>query len=124
MIDDLVLFRVKKDDRGRLQAMNVSFYVTPGGTGNNFVKRFSSVIFAILFLFFLVVSVWYMMLPFAVLGYYILLGGITFFAYSVDKSAAQENEWRISEKSLHILSLIGGWPGALLAQVFIRHKSK
>lgn len=46
-----------------------------------------------------------------------------FCAYALDKSAARRGGWRTSEGSLHLLSVAGGWPGALLAQQFLRHKS-
>jgi len=54
---------------------------------------------------------------------YIGISAITFVAYALDKSAAQKGEWRTSEQTLHLLSLAGGWPGALLAQQVLRHKS-
>ena len=44
-------------------------------------------------------------------------------AYAIDKSAAVHNRRRISEKSLHIVALLGGWPGALAAQKLLRHKT-
>ncbi|MBV6847137.1 cold shock and DUF1294 domain-containing protein [Xanthomonas campestris pv. paulliniae] len=47
---------------------------------------------------------------------------VTLLIYAMDKSAAQRNQWRIPESSLHLLALIGGWPGALLAQEIYRHK--
>lgn len=47
----------------------------------------------------------------------------TFLAYAMDKSAAKRGAWRTSEQTLHLLSLVGGWPGALLAQQTLRHKS-
>lgn len=46
-----------------------------------------------------------------------------FASYAADKSAAERRAWRVSENTLHGLSLIGGWPGALLAQQVLRHKS-
>ena len=49
---------------------------------------------------------------------------ITYIVYAMDKSAAREKRWRTSENTLHVLSLIGGWPGALIAQEKLRHKSK
>lgn len=54
---------------------------------------------------------------------YIGVSTITFIAYALDKSAAQKDEWRTPEQTLHLLSLAGGWPGALLAQQMLRHKS-
>ena len=47
----------------------------------------------------------------------------TFFAYANDKAAAQKGSWRTSESTLHALSFAGGWPGALIAQQLLRHKS-
>ena len=61
--------------------------------------------------------------------YYVLLGylalsGWTYVMYMHDKTAAELGEWRVSEGGLHLLGLLGGWPGANLAQHFLRHKSK
>jgi uncharacterized membrane protein YsdA (DUF1294 family) len=44
--------------------------------------------------------------------------------YAADKSAAQRNQWRTPERTLHLLALAGGWPGALIAQTVFRHKSR
>ena len=46
-----------------------------------------------------------------------------FVAYAIDKSAARAQSWRTPESTLLILGLVGGWPGALLAQQWLRHKS-
>jgi len=43
--------------------------------------------------------------------------------YAFDKSAARKGKWRIPETRLHLLSLLGGWPGAYCAQQKLRHKS-
>lgn len=56
-------------------------------------------------------------------GVYFVASVFTFVAYFVDKQAARSNAYRISEATLHVLSLAGGWPGALLAQQFLRHKT-
>ena len=61
--------------------------------------------------------------PLWVAGLYIGLSAVTFLAYALDKSAASSGAWRTPENTLHMLSLAGGWPGALLAQQFLRHKS-
>lgn len=52
------------------------------------------------------------------------LSGVTFIAYGADKLAAVQREWRQSENSLHLLALLGGWPGALLGQALFRHKHR
>lgn len=54
---------------------------------------------------------------------YVGLSVVTFVAYAMDKSAAVQGQWRTPESTLHTLSLAGGWPGALLAQQVLRHKS-
>ena len=56
----------------------------------------------------------------------IVYGGFSTFAfglYAGDKSAAQRGTWRTSESTLHLLALVGGWPGALVARQVLRHKT-
>lgn len=55
---------------------------------------------------------------------YLIMSGITIFAYAFDKSAAMNRRWRTQEQTLHLLELLGGWPGAAVAQVLFRHKSR
>lgn len=55
---------------------------------------------------------------------YIVLSLVTFLAYARDKSAAQNGAWRVPERTLHLLALAGGWPGAMLAQRTFRHKTR
>lgn len=47
----------------------------------------------------------------------------TYLAYAADKRRARSAADRIPEATLHLLSLLGGWPGALLAQGRHRHKT-
>jgi len=54
---------------------------------------------------------------------YVVMSIIAFLAYCLDKSAAIRNHWRISESTLHLFGLACGWPGALLAQQLLRHKT-
>lgn len=54
---------------------------------------------------------------------YPAVSALAFVAYASDKSAAKRGEWRIPENTLHLLALAGGWPGALVAQQVLRHKS-
>lgn len=55
---------------------------------------------------------------------YLVASILTFLMYAKDKNAAELGKWRTPESTLHILSLLGGWPGAKIAQSFLRHKSK
>ncbi|RDI94458.1 DUF1294 domain-containing protein [Meiothermus sp. QL-1] len=66
---------------------------------------------------------------------YLPMGFATFFYYAVDKWRAVQNErqrqqgrkethWRVPERQLHLMEFFGGWPGALLAQYALRHKSR
>ena len=59
-----------------------------------------------------------------VLLVYLVTSALSFAMYAMDKSAAKSGAWRTKESTLHGLSLIGGWPGALIAQQVLRHKSK
>lgn len=61
--------------------------------------------------------------PLWVAALYIVASVVAFVAYAADKSAAATGAWRTPESTLHLLSFAGGWPGALLAQQFLRHKS-
>jgi uncharacterized membrane protein YsdA (DUF1294 family)/cold shock CspA family protein len=63
-------------------------------------------------------------IPLELVGVYAVMSIIAFILYAKDKNAAQSGRWRTSENTLHTVSLIGGWPGAAIAQSFLRHKSK
>jgi uncharacterized membrane protein YsdA (DUF1294 family) len=62
-------------------------------------------------------------LPHIIPAYYLLASVITFFVYARDKAIAGTDERRIPEDTLHMLAVIGGWPGAALAQKHFRHKT-
>ncbi|MDQ1570218.1 MAG: hypothetical protein QOF79_892 [Actinomycetota bacterium] len=62
--------------------------------------------------------------PYWVAILYLGASVLCFVAYAVDKSAAVAGRWRISESILLSLGLIGGWPGAIVAQQILRHKTK
>ncbi len=49
---------------------------------------------------------------------------ITFAAFAIDKARARGQRRRIRERTLHLMSAAGGWPGAVLAIALLRHKNK
>lgn len=53
---------------------------------------------------------------------YLLLSLICLVLFVWDKVAAQAGRRRISENKLLFWSLLGGWPGAIVAQAVMRHK--
>jgi len=61
--------------------------------------------------------------PVSVLGVYLGLSAVAFVVYRYDKSAAERGRRRVAERTLHLIALLGGWPGALAAQRLLRHKS-
>ncbi|MBV7454971.1 cold shock and DUF1294 domain-containing protein [Acidovorax sp. sif1233] len=67
---------------------------------------------------------WAGRLPWWVLGAAMAVTLLTFLVYAIDKSAAQNGQWRTRESHLHLLGLAGGWPGAWFAQQWLRHKSR
>lgn len=58
------------------------------------------------------------------LAAYLLVSLVSFILYAIDKSKARQNKWRTPEATLLICDLLGGWPGGLLAQAFLRHKNQ
>lgn len=66
---------------------------------------------------------WTQRLPLWTLAALAALNVVTLWLYAADKNAARADRWRIPESNLHLLSLLGGWPAAWLAQQNMRHKS-
>ena len=127
-LNQVVSYTVSKDKYGRPCAENVSIPKTKPSINTNVKKTegssFLSIIFVLMFsvvIFLLVVT---RKIPMGMASLYLGASIVTFIIYAIDKLAAKNESRRISENSLHLLSLIGGWPGALVAQYTLRHKSK
>jgi uncharacterized membrane protein YsdA (DUF1294 family) len=58
----------------------------------------------------------------AILIVYLIMSLVTIGYYGLDKSRAANGGWRVPERTLHTLELLGGWPGALIAQQLFKHK--
>lgn len=126
-VGERVSFEVEPGPQGKKRGKNVRPLAVPRkrragaggpaewGTATLFVLP------AFLLLYLGLTIVW--KLPMLVAGGYLLASIATFLAYAFDKSAAQRGAWRTSEGTLHLMALLCGWPGALLAQQVLRHKS-
>ena len=123
-VNQLVTYALSSDGKGRPCAIKATL---AGDRLPERVKRSNDsplVIVAIFFLVIVGVAVLTSKIPPLVLGLYMAASLVTFIMYAVDKSAARKGAWRTQESTLHLLSLAGGWPGALVAQQKLRHKSK
>ena len=60
----------------------------------------------------------------AILIYLIAVNVVAFILYGADKQKARKKKWRISEKTLLGIAVIGGSPGAILGMFVFHHKTK
>jgi uncharacterized membrane protein YsdA (DUF1294 family)/cold shock CspA family protein len=121
--DQLVQFSLSTDKKGRPCAVRVARAEEklPGEIKRN--DSLLMILAAVLFLVIVSLSVIVTGMPVHVLILYLVASVVTFVFYASDKSAAQRGAWRTPESTLHGLALIGGWPGAMIAQQTLRHKS-
>lgn len=61
--------------------------------------------------------------PHLIAGAYLMLSVVCFALYAADKSAALAGTRRTQERTLLAIGLFGGWPGGVVAQQLLRHKS-
>jgi len=123
--DVLLTYELQVDTNGRARAENVAF----AGTARPAVaaQRGDSALPMVwlgIFVLALVAAAVRGVLPFAVLGFYAVASLVAFVMYVWDKISAEKGSRRTPENTLHLLALIGGWPGALLAQRKYRHKTR
>lgn len=118
-----VSYELRTDQRGRPQAAEVR--LVGAARVASLLRRpdTAPLLLALFFLAAVGVAALTGWLPGAVLLLYLAASAITFVVYALDKSAARKDRWRTRESTLHLLSLVGGWPGALAAQRLLRHKS-
>ncbi|WP_237054913.1 DUF1294 domain-containing protein [Microbulbifer sediminum] len=116
-------FTISADSRGRPRAVRVRPRrghrrpVTAGGRPGR------TVLLCLVFYVVLSALVFAGKLPPLVPFWFVALGLLTFALYAKDKSAARNGHWRTPENTLHLLSLAGGWTGALVAREMFRHKT-
>jgi uncharacterized membrane protein YsdA (DUF1294 family)/cold shock CspA family protein len=123
IVGDVVTYELSSDARGRPCAEHASIAgVRKAKTGKRSSGRLSHAL-AFSFLLLVAGAVAISAVPPAILLVYIVLSVVTFLAYAFDKAAARKGAWRTQESTLHLLALVGGWPGALVAQASLRHKS-
>jgi len=123
-LNQLVSYELSTDRHGRPCAINATL---PGDRLPQKEKQnngSASVFIAIVFLVILGASVVLENLPPVIFAIYVGASLLTFILYAMDKSAARKGSWRTQESTMHLFSLAGGWPGALVAQQKLRHKTR
>lgn len=130
-LGDVITYEVQRDGKGRLNATQVRFALqgngrrattaTAGSAGRDWLPRRA---IAVLFLAGVAAAAWLGRCPPWIAAAYAGLSAITFMFYWHDKSAARHGRRRTPEGTLQVMALLGGWPGALLAQGMLRHKNR
>lgn len=127
-VNEAVSYTLALDSRGRSQANDVRFVLAPRSTSpTRQLPRAGVAVpiaFAMSFLVALAALAAAGRLEVIWLALYYGASIITYGLYARDKTAAQNARRRTPESTLHLLSLAGGWPGALIAQVLLRHKTR
>jgi len=129
-----VSFEVERDREGQKRARNVMplglarsarlarvARTRPGNTGAQWGSASLFTVPVFVALYFALAVMW--RVPNRVGLAYLALSAVCFVVYAADKFAARSGRWRTKESTLLLIGLVGGWPGALLAQQFLRHKS-
>lgn len=127
-VNEAVSYTLAFNSHGRRQANDVRFIVGP--RSGSLMRRIPRpgiavpIAFAMSFLVALAALAAVGWLEMHWLALYYVASIITYGIYAQDKTAAQNAGRRIPESTLHLMSLVGGWPGALIAQVLLRHKTR
>lgn len=123
-INDVITYSISKDQQGRYCADKATFLGEKLKVKQT--NKFSQFSIYLALLFIVAITVAFLLghFPKTLMLVYIVMSVITFLAYAQDKFKAQKDAWRTPENTLHVLSLIGGWPGAALAQQLLRHKTQ
>ena len=123
-VDDVVHYTLYTDKQGRPCASEALLAESGFSRQAGKSRGLATIVLVTVFLLLVAATVTGLNVPPVIFAAYLAFSLFTFIVYARDKSAAVKGNWRTPESTLHMLSLIGGWPGALLAQRTLRHKSR
>lgn len=122
-VNDIVTLELASEQQGRPCATQAMLYKDkPQEKAEEISPAF--IVFALGFLAVVGLAVMTGRLPAFIGIAYAALSVITFAIYAFDKPVATSGAWWGMDGDLHLLGLAGGWPGVLIAQETLRHKSK
>lgn len=119
--DEQVTYELQFDEKGRRQAVNVvpvTAILPPEPTQSRIPIVVTGMVLVASLVAWLLAT---RMHPLLCLSP-VLLSACAYAAYAYDKEQARCGGWRVAESTLHLFSLFGGWPGALIAQHTLPHK--
>lgn len=122
---ELLTYELGVDGKGRPRADEIDFVgkARQGGgaqRGDSKAAPLVAVVFSIL----LIGATLKGFAPRLLLWLYAGTSLLAFLLYWMDKRAALTDAWRTPENTLHLCALVGGWPGAVVAQQVLRHKTR
>lgn len=121
-LGDLISYFPAQDSRGRLKAREIR-HAGQKIQARPQPSRLPRAAIGISALVLAVAAAGLGLVPLALSGLYLVLSGVSYLMYLSDKAAAGRDTRRIPESNLHLADLLGGWPGALIAQQQFRHKT-
>ena len=124
LVGDSLSFEIVTNTEGKRRAERVLFAGERDPRQRDRLLDTLYGLFALIFLGAVGAAVYAKQLAPAFLLLYLGASLFAFMLYWRDKVKANRDEWRIAETTLHLCSVVGGWPGALLAQRLLHHKSR
>ncbi|NIC38648.1 DUF1294 domain-containing protein [Halomonas desiderata] len=123
-LNEPITYQLTQDSQNRPKAQKAAYlkaarHVSPRSRGLMLASAIAAVFFTLLAALSALNHV-----PMQLIAAYALLSVITFAMYGIDKAAAGKGRRRTPEATLLFAGLIGGWPGALVAQRLFRHKTR
>jgi uncharacterized membrane protein YsdA (DUF1294 family)/cold shock CspA family protein len=127
-VGDVVSFQRMSDGTGKVRAADVSIQGLERRIVNarqrvELVPRLGYLMLAMVSIAAIGWLVVFRDLPEVVPAVYLVTSVVAFLMYALDKAAAMSRRWRTKESTLLFVGLLGGWPGALVAQGMFHHKT-
>lgn len=125
-VGDILLYEVGKDANGRTRAERVEFSLASEPrviSRPASVNRPWAIPVAVIFLSGIGAASAAGKVPVIIAPIYFVMSVITYVLYTWDKVSARSGRWRTQESTLLLAGLLGGWPGGLIAQETVRHKT-
>jgi len=122
VVGDLISYETTRDARNRLNARTVRFAGQKIAAPVNSL-RLPGWKIALAFFSLLVLATYFGKTPILVVLIYLAASLVSYMMYFLDKGAAEKGYRRTRESSLHLIDLLCGWPGGLVAQQQFRHKT-